>query len=89
MKRTVFRYPLVIGGTKEIRTPGGLSTPIHVGYFRGEVCVWFDVHPEEDEYLTRTYLVTGTCHEIPPDAIHIGSVVTPDEFAWHVWMLSR
>ena len=66
------------------------STPIHVDYQAGEICIWLMVD-DRSAQVEHAFLVSGTGWSLPefirPDQ-HIASVRNPDNRnCWHVWNL--
>ena len=83
--RAVWKFPLV---------PGWQTIPatrvVHVGVDpmgdQTAPCVWAEV---TDQSRGVDVIAHGTGHEIEHSAEHVGSVVTPVGFVWHVFAHSR
>jgi hypothetical protein len=72
-----------------IRLPVGAFV-LHVHEQHGRPCLWAQVDPSHARE-SRTFLVIGTGHEMPPDAEnYIGSVhLEGGTFVFHVWEAAR
>lgn len=93
MRRTVWKYAFEVDDVPApLVIPRG-GTVLHVGLDPApgdRLAVWADVPvPDRMQDLVMENLrlrVTGTGHDVPADAEHLGSVVA-GSFVWHVWRL--
>jgi hypothetical protein len=88
VSRIIYKYPIKDRG---VIVPG-IQTCIAVGLDPklGEVCVWIE-HPTPQSDLERhrtrvQYLIMGTGFIMEDDdSYHVGSVITPEGYVWHVY----
>lgn len=88
--KTVWKHALAItDGPQELMLPRRLARVVLVAMQHGELCVWFEVNPDEPKYM-RYFAVYGTGHSVAEDSVHIGSVVTKEgALVWHVFEVKR
>lgn len=81
--KTVLKFPIAITDCQIVRMPQGAQI-IHVGLDpTGRPCVWAKVETT-CPVIERALFVTGTGHEVPDGAVHLGSF-NQESFVWHVW----
>lgn len=81
---TVWKFPLRLG-------EAWVSMPMHAKVLHvdvdpasGHPAVWALVVEHESQWETRRFVVVGTGHPVPRDAVHLGSFID-DGFVGHVF----
>jgi len=77
----VFKYQVQIG-TNTLRMPPD-GKIVHFDMQGPFLCVWVETTP--GDHIGRCLHVIGTGWSIPEGGQHRGSVVTPEEFVWHLY----
>jgi len=81
----MWKFPLkLVNGRQPIKMPAG-ATPLHVAMQDGVPCIWAYLDSENPKE-PRGFAVIGTGHEIPRDALHIGTCMDRC-FVWHIFEL--
>lgn len=85
MKTTIHKYKIGPASISGIRARSG---PVrHVGADpQGDLCVWIEVDPNEEELHVRKFLIVGTGGEVPDNRIvaHVGSTVE-GAYVFHIY----
>lgn len=88
MKRAIWRYPLSAFGRNlsqvDITMPKG-AVVLHVGLQLDIVTLWAEVDPGAPAEA-RSFEIHGTGWEFQAEGRkHLGTVITADQFVWHVY----
>ena len=80
--RTIWKFPIPVSNKAVIELPRN-SFFLFVANQNDKVCAWFEVETDF-EMETRTFLIHGTGHPIPPGEFWRGSAIV-GPFVWHVY----
>lgn len=84
--RAMFRYQVGLDGPVEISLTG---EPVAFGALaRSEGIEFWAEHDDEEGAVTRTFMVAGTGHPLPHQAVHVGTAPrTPEGLVFHLYEL--
>ena len=85
MTRAVWKYPLPLAPhTQTLRFPGASVAWVHVDMQDDTPTLWAEVDPDSEKARTATLTWFGTGHEIPGNALYVGTV-QDGIFVWHLY----
>ena len=95
MTRVIWKHilnPLIKTNTTEVRVPHG-SKILHVGRDpQDSICIWIeqddiDIHTEPLDGVKWDFIVLGTGHILPEEAMKYIGTVLQLPFVWHVYKM--
>lgn len=87
-KRAVWRYQVSVDGPETIGLTGDPVAFGALSYSAG-IEFWAE-HDDAKPEVPRTFVIVGTGHRIPDDAVYVGTAPrTREGLVWHLYELSR
>ena len=85
MTRAVWKYPLPLAPhTQTLRFPGASVRFLHVAMQDATPTLWAEVDTDSEKAWDITLTWFGTGHEIPGNALYVGTV-QDGIFVWHLY----
>lgn len=82
MSKTICKYEIHNGKETHIAMPSAAKV-VHADVQEGHVFIWAEVDTEANSVL-RKFSYFGTGHDIPKNAVYIGTVFQ-GEYVWHIY----
>lgn len=85
--KTILRYPLFLTYRQKLTLPSNFVVR-HVAPGRAtdvDIDLWAEVD-DANHYVPVNVWIVGTGHEISFGGAHVGTVVMPDDYVWHVFV---
>lgn len=88
--RTIWKFPLKVTDQQGILVPKG-AVPLRVdridtSHFRGEVFMWMEIDPEEEEKVFQLVTIHGTGHNLAEDRGRYLNTFFIDNLVFHVYV---
>jgi hypothetical protein len=79
----VLKWPITLASWAQ---KVGSGEVLHVGIdSKGRMMVWTWGAYQDDAIETREIEVFGTGHIVPPNYVHLGTVIDSRDFVWHIF----
>ena len=83
--KKIYKYEVPLSGVEVIDFPvSGLVK--HVAMQGDKLCFWAEFDTLDNERLPAPFQVFGTGHNIPSDAMYMGTTQQPP-FVWHLYRI--